>query len=157
MSIYEFEVLDAKGKKVKLEKFKGKTLLIVNIATKCGLAPQLDGLQKLHDKYEKKGLVVLGFPCNQFMFQNPEDAKGTIEACRLKYGVEFPILDKISVNGTKAHPLYKFLKDEKAGPTGKAIKWNYTKFLINKVGEVVARYEPSTLPSAFDQEIKAQL
>jgi glutathione peroxidase len=157
MSIYEFEVLDAKGKKVKLERFKGKTLLIVNIATKCGLAPQLDGLQKLFDKYEKKGLIVLGFPCNQFMFQNPEDAKGTIEACRLKYGVEFPILDKINVNGTKAHPLYKFLKDEKTGPAGKAIKWNYTKFLINKTGEVVARYEPSTLPSAFDQEIKAQL
>lgn len=157
MSVYEFEVLDAKGKKVKLEKYKGKTLLIVNIATKCGLAPQLDGLQKLHEKYEKKGLVVLGFPCNQFMFQNPEDAKGTAEACRLKYGVDFPILDKINVNGTKAHPLYKHLKETLPGPTGKAIKWNYTKFLVSKDGDVVARFEPSTVPAEFESKVKAQL
>jgi glutathione peroxidase len=157
MSIYKLSVVNAEGKKVKLEKYKGKTLLIVNIATKCGLAPQLDGLQKLHSKYEKKGLVILGFPCNQFMFQNPEDAKGTMEACRLKYGVDFQILDKIKVNGADADPLYKYLKDEIPGPAGKAIKWNYTKFLINKEGNVVSRFEPSSEPLSFEKEIKVIL
>jgi len=154
MSLYKLSVKDAAGKTIKLEKFSGKTLLIVNIATKCGLAPQLDGLQKLHSKYEKKGLVILGFPCNQFMFQNPEDAKGTMEACRLKYGVDFQILDKIKVNGTDADPLFKYLKDEIPGPSGKAIKWNYTKFLIDKNGKVVSRFEPSSEPATFEKDIK---
>jgi glutathione peroxidase len=157
MSIYKLSVVNAEGKKVKLEKYKGKTLLVVNIATKCGLATQLDGLQKLHSKYEKKGLVILGFPCNQFMFQNPEDAKATIEACSLKYGVDFQILDKINVNGNDADPLYKYLKDEIPGPSGKAIKWNYTKFLISKQGNVVSRFEPSSEPLSFEKEIKAIL
>jgi glutathione peroxidase len=157
MSIYNLSVVNSAGKKVKLEKYKGKTLLVVNIATKCGLATQLDGLQKLHSKYEKKGLVILGFPCNQFMFQNPEDAKATIEACSLKYGVDFQILDKINVNGNDADPLYKYLKDEIPGPAGKAIKWNYTKFLISKVGNVVSRFEPSSEPLSFEKEIKAIL
>lgn len=139
-NLYDFTVKNKKGESVSLAEYKGKVVLIVNIATKCGFTPQLTGLEELWNTYEDKGLVILGFPCNQFANQNPGSDDQTQEFCSLNYGVTFPIMKKINVNGNDADPLYKWLKSKKGGILWSAIKWNFTKFLINKNGEVVHRF-----------------
>ena len=127
--------------------FKGKTVLVVNTAPRCGLTPQFDGLEALHQKYKDKGLVILGFPCNQFLSQSPESNEEVVEACRINHGVTFPLTEKIDVNGADAHPIFVFLKKELGGMLGSTIKWNFTKFLVNKEGQVVKRFPPTTEPS----------
>mgnify|MGYP003599280581 FL=1 len=156
-NLYDFTVKNKKGESVSLAEYKGKVVLIVNIATKCGFTPQLTGLEELWNTYEDKGLVILGFPCNQFANQNPGSDDQTQEFCSLNYGVTFPIMKKINVNGNDADPLYKWLKSKKGGILWSAIKWNFTKFLINKNGEVVHRFAPTASPSRLEKYIVNEL
>ncbi len=156
-NLYDFTVKNKKGESVSLAEYKGKVVLIVNIATKCGFTPQLTGLEELWNTYQDKGLVILGFPCNQFANQNPGSDNQTQEFCSLNYGVTFPILKKINVNGNDADPLYKWLKSKKGGILWSAIKWNFTKFLINKNGEVVHRFAPTAPPSSLEKYIVGEL
>ncbi len=156
-NLYDFTVKNKKGESVSLAEYKGKVVLIVNIATKCGFTPQLTGLEELWNTYEDKGLVILGFPCNQFANQNPGSDDQTQEFCSLNYGVTFPIMKKINVNGNDADPLYKWLKSKKGGILWSAIKWNFTKFLINKNGEVVHRFAPTASPSSLEKYIVNEL
>ena len=156
-NLYEFTVKNKKGESVSLAEYKGKVVLIVNIATKCGFTPQLKGLEELWNTYQDKGLVILGFPCNQFANQNPGSDNQTQEFCSLNYGVTFPIMKKINVNGNDADPLYKWLKSKKGGILWSAIKWNFTKFLINKNGEVVHRFAPTASPSSLEKYIVKEL
>lgn|SRR5574344_120063 len=156
-NLYDFTVKNKKGESVSLAEYKGKVVLIVNIATKCGFTPQLTGLEELWNTYQDKGLVILGFPCNQFANQNPGSDNQTQEFCSLNYGVTFPIMKKINVNGNDADPLYKWLKSKKGGILWSAIKWNFTKFLINKNGEVVHRFAPTAPPSSIEKYIVNEL
>ena len=156
-NLYDFTVKNKKGESVSLAEYKGKVVLIVNIATKCGFTPQLKGLEELWNTYQDKGLVILGFPCNQFANQNPGSDDQTQEFCSLNYGVTFPIMKKINVNGNDADPLYKWLKSKKGGILWSAIKWNFTKFLINKNGEVVHRFAPTASPSSLEKYIVNEL
>ena len=156
-NLYDFTVKNKKGESVSLAEYKGKVVLIVNIATKCGFTPQLTGLEELWNTYEDKGLVILGFPCNQFANQNPGSDDQTQEFCSLNYGVTFPIMKKINVNGNDADPLYKWLKSKKGGILWSAIKWNFTKFLINKNGEVVHRFSPTASPLSIEKYIVNEL
>ena len=156
-NLYDFTVKNKKGESVSLAEYKGKVVLIVNIATKCGFTPQLKGLEELWNTYQDKGLVILGFPCNQFANQNPGSDNQTQEFCSLNYGVTFPIMKKINVNGNDADPLYKWLKSKKGGILWSAIKWNFTKFLINKNGEVVHRFAPTAPPSSIEKYIVNEL
>ena len=156
-NLYDFTVKNKKGESVSLAEYKGKVVLIVNIATKCGFTPQLTGLEELWNTYQDKGLVILGFPCNQFANQNPGSDNQTQEFCSLNYGVTFPIMKKINVNGNDADPLYKWLKSKKGGILWSAIKWNFTKFLINKNGEVVHRFAPTASPSSLEKYIVKEL
>lgn len=156
-NLYDFTVKNKKGESVSLAEYKGKVVLIVNIATKCGFTPQLTGLEELWNTYEDKGLVILGFPCNQFANQNPGSDDQTQEFCSLNYGVTFPIMKKINVNGNDADPLYKWLKSKKGGILWSAIKWNFTKFLINKNGEVVHRFSPTASPLSLEKYIVNEL
>ena len=156
-NLYDFTVKNKKGESVSLADYKGKVVLIVNIATKCGFTPQLTGLEELWNTYQDKGLVILGFPCNQFANQNPGSDNQTQEFCSLNYGVTFPIMKKINVNGNDADPLYKWLKSKKGGILWSAIKWNFTKFLINKNGEVVHRFAPTAPPSSIEKYIVNEL
>ena len=156
-NLYDFTVKNKKGESVSLAEYKGKVVLIVNIATKCGFTPQLKGLEELWNTYQDKGLVILGFPCNQFANQNPGSDDQTQEFCSLNYGVTFPIMKKINVNGNDADPLYKWLKSKKGGILWSAIKWNFTKFLINKNGEVVHRFAPTAPPSSIEKYIVNEL
>lgn len=156
-NLYDFTVKNKKGESVSLAEYKGKVVLIVNIATKCGFTPQLTGLEELWNTYEDKGLEILGFPCNQFANQNPGSDDQTQEFCSLNYGVTFPIMKKINVNGNDADPLYKWLKSKKGGILWSAIKWNFTKFLINKNGEVVHRFAPTAPPSSIEKYIVNEL
>ena len=156
-NLYDFTVKNKKGESVSLAEYKGKVVLIVNIATKCGFTPQLKGLEELWNTYQDKGLVILGFPCNQFANQNPDSDNQTQEFCSLNYGVTFPIMKKINVNGNDADPLYKWLKSKKGGILWSAIKWNFTKFLINKNGEVVHRFAPTAPPSSIEKYIVNEL
>ncbi len=156
-NLYDFTVKNKKGESVSLAEYKGKVVLIVNIATKCGFTPQLTGLEELWNTYQDKGLVILGFPCNQFANQNPGSDNQTQEFCSLNYGVTFPIMKKINVNGNDADPLYKWLKSKKGGILWSAIKWNFTKFLINKNGEVVHRFAPTASPSSLEKYIVNEL
>lgn len=154
MSIYEIEVKDINGKAVSMSKYKDKVMLIVNVASKCGFTNQYEGLEELHKNYSDKGLAVLGFPCNQFLSQEPGTEEQIKEFCSLTYGVEFDMFSKIDVNGENAHPLYKFLKESSKGVLGtEAIKWNFTKFLVDKNGKVVKRYAPSTTPKEIESDI----
>jgi glutathione peroxidase len=156
--IYEYDFTLANGEQKPMADFEGKVLLIVNTASKCGFTPQFEGLEQLHKKYSDKGLVILGFPCNQFAHQDPGSNEEIMEFCQLNYGVTFPMAEKIEVNGSKAHPLYKFLKSEASGLLGsKNIKWNFTKFLVNADGEVVERFSPSTTPDKMADAIEALL
>ena len=151
---YSLSVKNPRGEEIKMSEFKDKTILIVNTATKCGLAPQFDGLEKLHQEYKDQGLVVLGFPCNQFLGQEPESNDTVEEACRINFGVSFPLTEKIKVNGSDAHPIFKHLKKQKGGLLSSAIKWNFTKFLVDKNGKTVERYSPQTDPKDIEERIK---
>ncbi len=174
MNLYDFNVLDKKGNDVSLSDYKGKVVLIVNTATKCGLTPQYDALQKLYDKYEDKDFVVLDFPCNQFLEQAPEDIEQINEFCSLNFGTKFPRFSKIDVNGENAAPLYKWLKEQISEDIGNAetkkfeeyvkeftpnnkpedIKWNFGKFLVDKEGNVISRYSPAIPPEALTSDIE---
>jgi glutathione peroxidase len=157
-SIYDFMVTGIDGKEVQLGQYKDKVLLIVNTASKCGFTKQYAGLEELYKKYQNQGLVVLGFPCNQFLNQEPGDEAEIKNFCTLNYAVTFPMFTKIEVNGDNTHPLYKFLKKEASGILGsEAIKWNFTKFLVNKLGDVVNRYAPATEPLSLTQDIEQLL
>lgn len=155
--IYDFTVKDIQGNDLSLEKFKGKVMLIVNTASNCGFTKQYDGLQKLYEKYKDQGFVVLGFPCNQFGKQEPGDEKGIANFCTDTFNVTFPMMSKIEVNGENAHPLYKFLKKEKGGVLGDEIKWNFTKFLVDKEGNLVDRFAPQKTPEEIEDDIKELL
>lgn len=157
MNFHDFSIKTPQGKELSMASFKGKVVLVVNTATKCGLAPQFDGLEKLHQTYKDKGLVVLGFPCNQFQNQEPETNDTMEESCRINFGVTFQLTEKIDVNGENTHPIYAYLKKEKGGFLGSKIKWNFTKFLINKEGKVVERYAPTTKPAKIEKDIERLL
>jgi glutathione peroxidase len=156
-SIYDFSVDDIHGKKVALDKYKDKVMLIVNTASKCGFTPQYKGLEELYEKFHGKGLEVLGFPCNQFGSQESGTEEEIGEFCQVNYGVSFPMFAKIDVNGKDAHPLFVWLKDEKKGLLGGKIKWNFTKFLVGRDGQVIDRYAPTTEPKDIADDIRAAL
>ncbi|NPC55310.1 glutathione peroxidase [Caenimonas soli] len=157
-TIYDFEARQIDGKTVPLKKFKDKVLLVVNTASACGFTPQFGGLEELHKAYGKKGLVVLGFPCNQFGAQDPGKDEEIAEFCQLNYGVSFPMMAKIDVKGPDADPLYQWLSAEAPGLLGsKAIKWNFTKFLVGKDGQVIKRYAPNDPPAALAKDIEKAL
>jgi len=146
-SIYDFDAVSIDGKPAPFASQRGKVLLIVNTASKCGFTPQYDGLEKLHEAYADRGLAVLGFPCNQFGAQEPGDEAEIANFCTLKYDVKFPMFAKVDVNGDDAHPLYKYLKGQQKGLLGtEGIKWNFTKFLVDRSGNVVDRFAPTTRP-----------
>jgi glutathione peroxidase len=157
-SIYQFEAKTIDGAPQKLDAYKGKALLIVNVASKCGFTPQYTGLEALHRKLKDRGFDVLGFPCDQFGHQEPGNEDEIKNFCSLTYDVTFPMFAKVDVNGDKAHPLYQFLKQEKKGILGTgAIKWNFTKFLVDKKGQVVKRYAPTDKPEDIEKDIAALL
>jgi glutathione peroxidase len=156
-SIYDFTAKSLSGEAVALKQFEGKVLLIVNTASACGFTPQYKGLEALQKSFGSRGFSVLGFPCNQFGRQEPGNAVQIREFCTSNYAVSFPMFDKIDINGDDAHALYKFLKGEKSGLLGPSIKWNFTKFLIDRSGKVVARHAPTTTPEALKKEIEALL
>ena len=155
-NFYSQKATSLQGKEIDMEKYKGKVVLVVNTASKCGFTPQYEGLEKLHEEYEGLGLEILGFPCNQFANQEPGD-KDKIEECLVNYGVGFQVFEKIDVNGKNAHPLFKFLKKELPGTLGGRIKWNFTKFLIDKDGNPIKRFSPSTKPEKIEKDIKTLL
>jgi glutathione peroxidase len=158
MSIYDYSAETLSGQPAPLADYKGKVVLIVNTASKCGFTPQYEGLEALYRKYADKGLVVLGFPCNQFGAQEPGNAEEIQNFCSLTYDVTFPMFAKIDVNGPKAHPLYEYLKHEKKGLLGsEGIKWNFTKFLVGRDGEVVERFAPTTKPEDISGAIEKLL
>ena len=158
MNLYDIEVKNIDGNTIKLEKYKNRVMLIVNVASKCGFTNQYTGLEKLHETYFDDGLSILGFPCNQFLSQEPGTEKEIKEFCSLTYGVKFDLFSKIDVNGANTHPLYQYLKNNSSGFMGTdIIKWNFTKFLINKDGQVVKRYSPSTTPEEIELDIKELL
>ena len=157
-NVYAFKAQDINGKEVDFAQFKDLVLLIVNTASQCGFTPQLTGLEQLHKKYQAQGLVVIGFPCNQFLQQDPKSNTEIDEFAKSNYGVSFLLMSKIAVNGDDAHPLYKWLQTQKAGLLGmESIKWNFTKFLINRNGQVVKRFGPSEEPADMAADIEAAL
>ena len=157
-TIYDFTVDDIEGKPVKLDRFKGKVLLVVNTASKCGFTPQYKGLEALYRKYHERGLEVLGFPCNQFGAQEPGSEQEIATFCQTNYDVTFPMFAKIDVNGDATAPLYRHLKHEKPGLLGtEAIKWNFTKFLVDRDGRVVARFAPNDTPEALEDDVAKAL
>ena len=153
MSIYDYTVKDNKGADVKMEEYKGKVLLIVNTATGCGFTPQYDGLQDLYEKYHEKGFEILDFPCNQFANQAPGTEEEIESFCQARFGITFKQFAKIKVNGEGEEPLYTYLKSKKSGALGKNIKWNFTKFLVDREGNVVDRYAPTTTPEKIDADV----
>ncbi len=157
VSVYDFTARDIDGAERSLADFRGKLLLIVNTASQCGFTYQYKGLEELHRKYAAQGVEVLGFPCNQFGKQEPGDANEIKNFCSLTYDVTFPMFAKIDVNGPKAHPLYDYLTRQKGGLLGRGIKWNFTKFLIDRDGKVIGRYAPTVKPEALDQVIQRKL
>ena len=157
-TIYDFTVTNLHGKKVRLDAYKGKVLLIVNTASKCGFTPQYKGLEALYEQFGKRGFAVLGFPSNQFGEQEPGPESEIAEFCEMNFGVTFPLFAKIDVNGEAAHPLYKFMTKAKPGLLGsEAIKWNFTKFLVGKDGQVIERYAPTTEPKDIAADIEKLL
>ncbi|QOZ32453.1 glutathione peroxidase [Bradyrhizobium sp. CCBAU 53421] len=156
-TVYDFTAKSLAGDDMPLRRFEGQVLLIVNTASACGFTPQYKGLQELHAGLSPRGFAVLGFPCNQFGAQEPGDAKQIAAFCETNYAVTFPMFAKIDVNGSGAHPLYEHLKREKSGLLGPAIKWNFTKFLVDRAGKVVARHAPTARPEGLKKEIEALL
>ena len=151
--LYSFKANTLKGETVSLDQFKGKTRMIVNTASKCGLTPQYEGLEKLYQNYKDKDFLVLGFPCNQFGHQEPGSADEIESFCEVNYGVSFPMFEKVDVNGKDAHPLFKYLKRELGGFLGSKIKWNFTKFVIDQNGNPIKRYAPTTKPESIEGDI----
>ena len=157
-SIFEFSAKDIKGDELDFSRFKDQVLLLVNTASACGFTPQLKGLQELHTSYSPRGLVVMGFPCNQFGGQDPKSEEEIAQFCATQYGVEFLLMQKIEVNGEEAHPLFKWLKAQAPGLLNtQAIKWNFTKFLVGKNGQVLKRFAPQDAPSSLSSEIELAL
>ena len=155
---YDFTARDIDGAEQPLAAYRGKPLLVVNVASKCGFTPQYEGLQALYARFHRQGLEVLGFPCDQFGHQEPGDESEIKTFCSTRYDVTFPMFAKIEVNGANAHPLYRWLKSEKAGILGtEAIKWNFTKFLVDRTGRVVRRYAPTDTPEKIEKDIAAVL
>ena len=155
---FDFDVADLTGQTVPLERHRGKVLLVVNTASKCGFTPQYKGLQELHERYHAQGLEVLAFPCNQFGAQEPGSADEIGAFCELNYGLTFPVLGKVDVNGDAAHPLFKWLREEAPGLLGsQAIKWNFTKFLVRRDGSAFKRYAPQTVPAELAGDIEELL
>ena len=158
MSLYDIDLVTIGGKPQKMDVYRGKTLLIVNVASQCGFTPQYEGLQALYDKFKDRDLVVLGFPCNQFGKQEPSSETEIEQFCTRNFGVTFPMFAKIDVNGANAHPLYQCLKSEKPGILGtEAIKWNFTKFLVGSDGTVLKRYAPSDKPEMIEADLATRL
>lgn len=154
MSIYDYEVKTTDGKTISMEKYKGQVLLIVNTATGCGFTPQYEGLENLYKKYNDQGFEILDFPCNQFGHQAPGSNEEISEFCQLNYQTTFQTFAKINVNGSDEAPLYSFLKKEKGGLLGGAIKWNFTKFLVDREGTVIKRFAPTVKPEEMQEEIE---
>ncbi len=154
---YTISATTLQGKEVSMAAYEGKVVLIVNTASKCGFTPQYEGLEELYRKHKDEGLVILGFPCNQFGQQEPGGKQEIAEGCLINYGVSFPMFDKIDVNGDTAHPLFKYLKSELGGILGSRIKWNFTKFLIDATGKPVKRYAPITKPEKLEPQIEKLL
>ncbi len=158
MSFYDLEFNDSRGNRIQMKQFEGKVLLIVNTATKCGLAPQFDELEKLYQKYKSNNFAVIGFPCNQFAKQEPETNETMVETCKINFGVTFLLSEKIYVNGKETHPVFTYLKqNSKSGFFGKKIKWNFTKFLVSSDGKEIKRYSPMTTPFKIENDIIALL
>lgn len=156
-NFYQFKAQSLHGKEINMESYKKKVILVVNTASKCGLTPQYEGLEKLYEKYKDAGFVVLGFPCNQFANQEPGNEKSISEGCLINYGVTFPIFAKVDVNGESAHPIFKYLKRELKGTFGNNVKWNFTKFLIDANGNPIKRFSPVTKPEKIEKYIKTML
>ncbi|WP_405108106.1 glutathione peroxidase [Paenibacillus sp. FSL K6-1217] len=158
MSVYDYEANTLRGQEESLSKYKGKVLLVVNTASKCGLTPQYKGLQEVYDKFKDRGFEILGFPSNQFAGQEPGESEDIAEFCEINYGVSFPMYEKINVNGDDAHPLFKYLSKEAPGVLGsKSIKWNFTKFLVDQEGRVLKRFSPQTTPDKIEEDIEKLL
>lgn len=157
MNIYDFTVTDNSGKEILLDVYKGRVLLIVNTASKCGFTPQYEGLQKLYEKFKKEKFEILAFPCNQFANQEPGSDEEIKNFCTINYGITFPLFKKIDVNGDNTAPLYTYLKESAPGVLGKAIKWNFTKFLIDSKGNVIERFASKTEPKNLEDKIKELL
>jgi glutathione peroxidase len=157
VGVYDFTAESLAGEDIALKRFEGQVLLIVNTASACGFTPQYRGLEALHQALGPRGFSVLGFPCNQFGAQEPGDAKQIEEFCTSNYAITFPMFAKIDVNGNNAHPLFNYLKNQKSGLLGPSIKWNFTKFLIDRSGKVVARHAPTAKPEGLSREIEALL
>ncbi|WP_342564660.1 glutathione peroxidase [Paenibacillus sp. FSL R7-0345] len=154
MSIYDYEANTLRGQEESLSKYKGKVLLVVNTASKCGFTPQYKGLQEVYDKFKDRGFEVLGFPSNQFASQEPGESEDIAEFCEINYGVTFPMYEKVDVKGDNAHPLFKYLSKEAPGVLGsKSVKWNFTKFLVDQDGRVLKRFAPSTTPDQIEADI----
>lgn len=156
-TIYEFTAKNNKGKDMDFTQFKGKVLLIINTASKCGFTPQYKGLEELYKKYKDQGLAVIGFPCDQFGHQEPGSNEEIASFCEMNYGVSFPIMEKIEVNGKKASPIFKYLKSKAGGLFGSRIKWNFTKFLISRDGQTIKRFSPIKNPKSLEKYIEKML
>ncbi len=154
MDFYNLEAKKITGEPVSMSEYKGKTIIVVNTASKCGFTPQFEGLENLYQKYKDQGLVILGFPCNQFGKQEPGVGEEIQEFCQINYGVTFPIFDKVYVNGSSTHPIFKYLKSNLGGFLGSSIKWNFTKFIIDKNGKPIKRFGPTTKPEDMESFIK---
>ena len=157
MSVYEFKVKNQKGEDISLSQYKGKVLLIVNTATKCGFTPQYDELEELYEKYKDQGFEILDFPCNQFFHQAPGSAEEINQFCSLRFGTQFPRFQKIDVNGENADPLFVYLCRQNETGKVKKVKWNFTKFLVNRNGEFVGRFEPTAKPKSFEEKIAEEI
>lgn len=156
-SFYDLSATTITGEEQPMADYKGKVVLVVNTASKCGFTPQYAGLQELYERYQSKGLVILGFPCDQFAHQEPGSEEEIAQFCQMNYGVTFPMFAKVDVNGKNTHPVIQLLKDNLKSPLGKAIKWNFTKFLIGPDGTPLKRYEPTVTPDAIEPDIQQQL
>ncbi|HPX04979.1 MAG TPA: glutathione peroxidase [Tenuifilaceae bacterium] len=154
---YEFKAKNIYGQEVSMSAYKGKTVIVVNTASKCGFTPQFEGLEQLYQKYKDKGVVILGFPCNQFANQEPGDEKSILNGCVVDYNISFPMFAKVDVNGDTAHPIYKYLKNELKGLFGGVVKWNFTKFVVDANGNPIKRFSPFNKPEEIDKYLQTLL